>query len=307
MDLLEAPFQVPRLRKRGLYASVYDIMRWVTGKSLEACRRMWSRLLVSHPELEANCLQFKFNHHGRGSHQETPGADARTAVEIIMVLPGEGATRFRQKAADAVVRYLGGDPRLVQEVWANREAQEGLDPSHPARFFGEAVEADLETNYVRDSDSETDTLEQELLWSRIQRERAEAENLRAQQLLAIITAVEAAGRIPGVANDSRYFSLRRDVALRALMPGHDDCVDAAEYLRLQGLTDEAIARLAGSFSKLLRVAFMRCYGEPSNGKYCRTQHRAFLAAGYQAFAQKESFRRVAGGDLQRARDAIAGE
>ena len=291
MDLMEAPFHVPMLRRRGLYVSVFDVLRWVTGKSLDTCRHMWAGLLVACPDLEANCRYFKFNIGGVSRHVESPGVDARTAVEIIMIVPGGAATRFRQKAGDAVVRLLNGDPHIVQEVWANQaQAPEGV--------------VDLENHDVRDSVSEIAPLEEQLLWVRIQRERAEAENLRAQCLLATITAVEAAGRIPGVAHDPRYFSLRRDVALRALLPSSDERVDAAEYLRLQGLTDEAVARLAGSFSRLLRTAFMKCFGEPSSGRYERIKHRAFLAAGFEAFSQKASFKRLAG-DTHRTLEAYA--
>ena len=47
-------------------------------------------------------------------------ADSRGIVEIIMVIPGRAAARLRKAAADAMVRYLGGDPSLVEEVAANR-------------------------------------------------------------------------------------------------------------------------------------------------------------------------------------------
>ena len=82
---------------------------------------------------------FKFS--GRGQ-RETPVADARSIVEIIMVLPGRAAARVRKAAADFVVRYLGGEPQLVEEVAANRLRQEDLDEDDPARLFGQTVESE---------------------------------------------------------------------------------------------------------------------------------------------------------------------
>jgi len=81
---------------------------------------------------------------GRGGNRlPEAAADIRQMVQILWALPGD--TEFRRNSADVVVRYLGGDPRMVNEILANRAAQETLareDPSHPARIFGEAVEAE---------------------------------------------------------------------------------------------------------------------------------------------------------------------
>ena len=53
-------------------------------------------------------------------------------------------SEFRRNCADVVVSYLGGDLSLVDKVFRNHEAQEQLitvAPEHPARMFGEVVEA----------------------------------------------------------------------------------------------------------------------------------------------------------------------
>jgi hypothetical protein len=65
---------------------------------------------------------------------EAAAADVRQMVQILWALPGDSA--FRRNSADVVVRYLGGDPRLIQEVLSNRAVQEVLmarQPNHPAR------------------------------------------------------------------------------------------------------------------------------------------------------------------------------
>ena len=102
----------------------YDVLQLITGCSAQNCSNVYSRVSEAFPEVLRNCNNFKFS--GRGQ-RETPVADARTAVEIIMVLPGREAARVRKQAADVMVRYLGGDPSLVEEVAANRLRQEYLE------------------------------------------------------------------------------------------------------------------------------------------------------------------------------------
>ena len=61
-----------------------------------------------------------------------------------MLLPSPCAARVRRQAANVLVRYLGGDPKLVDEVCQLRELQnvcKARCPEAPARFFGETVEA----------------------------------------------------------------------------------------------------------------------------------------------------------------------
>ena len=95
-------------------------------------------LREQYPEVHTLCVNFKFP--GPGQRQ-TPVTDARGIVRIIMLLPCRAAAPVRAKAADVLVRYLGGDPSLVPEISQNRAERENLPQSHPARIFGGAVEA----------------------------------------------------------------------------------------------------------------------------------------------------------------------
>ena len=102
---------------------------------------MYQRLAQNFPDVLTECINFKFS--GRGQ-KETPVTDARGIVDIIMVLPGKAAASVRRQAADVLVRYLGGDPTLVQEIAANRFAQEELsetDPNHSLRFLAKRSKA----------------------------------------------------------------------------------------------------------------------------------------------------------------------
>ena len=122
-----------QIRKTAVYpprVSVYDVINAITEQSNP--RIIWDRLCTGFPEVVTYCNSFKCP--GRGQ-QDTPVADARGITEIIMVLPGKAAAHFRKAAANVIVRYLGGDIGLVEEIAANRLAQENLPEDHPARIF----------------------------------------------------------------------------------------------------------------------------------------------------------------------------
>ena len=119
--------------------SVYDVLQLVTGCPAYSCSTRWQRLKDSFPDVSTPCANFKFS--GRGQ-VPTPVTDVRGIVEIIMVLPGRAAADVRKQAADTLVRYLGGDPSLVEEVAANRLTQEEMDADDPARIFGQTVESE---------------------------------------------------------------------------------------------------------------------------------------------------------------------
>ena len=69
-------------------------------------------------------------------------ADARGIVYSIMLMPGKAAAQFRKASADVIVRYLGGDPSLVEETTAYHLAQERRPEDDLARVFGQAVESE---------------------------------------------------------------------------------------------------------------------------------------------------------------------
>ena len=48
-----------------------------------------------------------------------------------MLLPGQCAARVRRRAAELIVRYLGGDLSIIAEVMANRGMQEELANGAP--------------------------------------------------------------------------------------------------------------------------------------------------------------------------------
>jgi hypothetical protein len=119
--------------------SVIDTVALITGHTPTVCSHTLRRVKEAYPAVGLEWSNFKFP----GQRQrDTPVADARGIVELIMVLPGRAAGHVRKSAADVMVRYLGGDPSLVEEIAANRLRQEDLDDDNPMRLFGETVESE---------------------------------------------------------------------------------------------------------------------------------------------------------------------
>lgn len=58
--------------------------------------------------------------------KKTPVIDAKGLTKILMLLPGLRVADFRDKAADILVRYLGGDITLIPEIEKNNAIQESL-------------------------------------------------------------------------------------------------------------------------------------------------------------------------------------
>ena len=121
--------------------SVVDVAAVITGKDHNAAAQDLRRMSEKYPEVNAKCIDFKFPGQGQ---RKTRITDARGMVSVIMLLPGRHAARVRRQAADLLVRYLGGDLALVDEVCMIHGFQEELAiraPEDPRRLFGEAVDA----------------------------------------------------------------------------------------------------------------------------------------------------------------------
>jgi len=107
--------------------SVYDVI--ATAKSCDGkvagqtFRRMLeARTVPECEEVSQNLLQADCSNqmaHG-GARKPVLVATAEEIVQILWALPG--TSEFRKNSADIVVRYLGGDPNLVEEVFRNHDA-----------------------------------------------------------------------------------------------------------------------------------------------------------------------------------------
>ena len=118
--------------------AVLDLISVLTNQTISNSSVTFSRLCQKFPEVTTGCSDFKF----RGKGQKfIPVTNAKGAVLIINALPGRTATRLRIEWAGVIVRYLGGDLSLIEEVAHNRNVQENIADDHPLRFFGQDVES----------------------------------------------------------------------------------------------------------------------------------------------------------------------
>ena len=81
-----APLRKTTGERNEQVAAIYDAIRTLKGCNANAALKEFSRLCEHYPEVAANCRYLKFAGAGQ---RETPVADAKTLVQIILLLPGE--------------------------------------------------------------------------------------------------------------------------------------------------------------------------------------------------------------------------
>ena len=112
------------------YACVFDLIEVATGQSRNAARDTWSTMRRETVNNSADSFCSVIPVRFPGLQRETPGAKAAQVIEIVMALPGVKARQFRRNAAKVLVRYLGGDVTLLDDVRANALREDG-----PSQFF----------------------------------------------------------------------------------------------------------------------------------------------------------------------------
>ena len=111
----------------------------VTNSSQPNAHQRWAAVKSSHPELITESYKFP----GRGN-RPVDVIDTTTALQVLMLLPGKTAARFRLKAAVLTARFLSGDVTLVAEVFEMNALQTYLrehDPTHPLVRIAQTAEA----------------------------------------------------------------------------------------------------------------------------------------------------------------------
>lgn len=116
--------------------SVYDLVNAISGNDPRHSNTYFTRMCGAYPEVRTACVDFKFPGQGQ---RPTPVTDARGMVMIINMLPGPRAAQFRVSTAELLVRYLGGDKTLIEEINSNAELQASASDSNIVSIFGEAV------------------------------------------------------------------------------------------------------------------------------------------------------------------------
>jgi len=144
--LLGHTVAAPRMTPEG-HLALIDVAMTFTGLDNNQAGLAVRRLLNQYPEFQSTRLKFKFPGRGRQTVDVAPLA---TALEFAFLLPGRHAAKVRRQAAILLVRFLGADMSLIDEIFRNRRVQQALaevplneqTPAEQAvRLCGVAVES----------------------------------------------------------------------------------------------------------------------------------------------------------------------
>jgi hypothetical protein len=118
--------------------SIYDVIAFF---GYENARERLGAIKKQFPEVVRDTYSFKFSGQGQTS---TPVAKLQTIIEMVNVMNGPKVAKYRRKFAQIIVRYMGGDLTLVDEILANHERVAQLPEDSPERKMLNAP-TDVET------------------------------------------------------------------------------------------------------------------------------------------------------------------
>ena len=104
--------------------SAIDVVRMVLQCNSSTANTYLGNLKGDFPELGKQVVeQYRINGKGR----PTPVADAKTLIEIAMLLPGKASAKFRRTSATTVCRVVGGDIKLIDEIEQNDQKWKSIE------------------------------------------------------------------------------------------------------------------------------------------------------------------------------------
>lgn len=114
--------------------SVFDFIKVAGGQ--ENPRDTWYDIEQKYKN-ELVGFSDKFQFQGKGQ-RKTPVISVQGMVKLLFLLPGETAKQFRSKSAETMIRYLGGDLTLIDEI--KKIDQEHINnPNNIAQVFRNEV------------------------------------------------------------------------------------------------------------------------------------------------------------------------
>ena len=124
--------------------SVFDFIKFVGGQANP--KQTWKNVLNNHKD---EIVQF-LDYSQFGKTKKTPVVNVQGMVKLLFWLPGELAKQFRSKSAEVMIRYLGGDLTLIDEIKTIN--QHHIDhPNNVARVFREEIISKLNYDQLNNS------------------------------------------------------------------------------------------------------------------------------------------------------------
>ena len=120
--------------------SVFDFIKVVGGQKNP--KSTWERLQEKYRnEIVPFCDYSQF-----GKTKKTPVINVQGMVKLLFWLPGELAKQFRSKSAETMIRYLGGDLTLIDEIKAI-DNEHRVNPNNIAQVFRNEVNKNSLLNF----------------------------------------------------------------------------------------------------------------------------------------------------------------
>jgi hypothetical protein len=124
--------------------SVYDLISAIC--ETDRPHETYYRLGNTYPDVYTFTENLVFPGVGQ---RPTPVVDARGLVYLMNILQGPNAANFRLRNAEFLVRFIGGDLTLIDDIYANARTQQALPANHPMRMFGEIVEVNTSHDLLK--------------------------------------------------------------------------------------------------------------------------------------------------------------
>jgi len=106
-------FENKEVRIKDGYISVLDTIQTCSGCKKESTRKLWQRIKNEYNNIVTDCRVIKFD--GK-KQKETPCINMTGFVKLLMIIPGKLADKFRSDVAPIIIRNLGGDTSLINEI-----------------------------------------------------------------------------------------------------------------------------------------------------------------------------------------------
>lgn len=119
--------------------SVFDFIRVVGGQVNP--KQTWANIQKNHKN---EIVQF-LDYSQFGKTKATPVINVQGMVKLLFWLPGELAKQFREKSAEVMIRYLGGDLTLLDEI-KTIDQEHNVNPNNIAQVFRQEVNNNLQFN-----------------------------------------------------------------------------------------------------------------------------------------------------------------
>jgi hypothetical protein len=196
-----------RVTESGMY-SVFDVISVVAGKGSVA--KEWKRFSLRYPDTMAKCHSVKLSRSdGKKANMVSPVGDLATVIEIVWLLPGDFAAKFRKLGADIVSQVVERQV-LAEDSKAIRASDDDVFNSLMATVIGlQQKIISMETQQQQDSTTQ------------------QVVNNIASEYVSVLKTAKSS--YPG------FFEMIQSMPKTSELPAVETWVTSIEYVRSRGI------------------------------------------------------------------------